>query len=382
MGRKCEVKHEKIDSSGITTEVLNEVTEICSRIQGVNEVILTETHSKPVEFNKELKDKKQLVIHLWSVPPKVKTEHESLYEKGMHLIKSRKVNLTPWQGDVYLVKDMPKAYTLVNDAKKNGIAIYRDNNIWILFDIADSRESKLPEIEDVLRYILEQCGFSIREWDIADEKDHLQKLYEIFLKRRVDDLKARKDNSFKQMESAERNFLQRLNTFISEDRMIGLTLDKLDDMKTSTEEMWDRIVKVKEIKKINLVNLDELECLTNDIFLGPFNIGTFKIILSNKGLRIFSNTIKSGHQHPHISEKGVPCLGNAGDLMKHFYSGEWDVTLLTLIKFLKSYNGASPHVRLSEYLGRISKEEQNKFKETTLEKNIRRIMSNGKVIYE
>jgi len=378
------VKRGKIESSGINDALLREVTEVFSRIQGVKEVTFTQTHSKPTPLVKDLKE--GLVVNLWSVPSTVKDPgslHESLYEKGISIVKGRKIGLTPWQGDVYdFKKKVPKGFTVIKDLNKRGLALYKDNNIWILFDIADSRDHKLAEIEDVLTYIINQAGFEIRPWDLEDEKEHLQKLYGQFLKRQVDQLKQKADKTKRDFEAAERTYLQRLSNMISEDRMVGATLDKLADMKGSTEDMWNKIVEVKEIKKINLVNLDQLECLTHDIMMGPFNIGSFKITLANTGLRIRSNIVKSGHQHPHVSGEGVPCLGNAGDLMKHFYSGEWDVTLLTLIKFLKSYNGASPHTRIDEFLKKISKEEAQKYKDLLVEKKktgIRRILSTGQV---
>jgi gas vesicle protein len=100
-----------------------------------------------------------------------------------------------------------------------------------------------------------------------------------------------------------------------------------------------------------------LVAITNQIIVGfgdkYYDLGEFtvKIDLSNNGITALSDKpLTHRYPHPHISQSGVFCLGEAAkEIPKLLASQQYDLVFQLLHSLINSYNPESPYIHLEEF---------------------------------
>jgi len=145
----------------------------------------------------------------------------------------------------------------------------------------------------------------------------------------------------------------------------SIALKKLHEMSMVQELYKDRISNIpnevtrlmeaiRNNVKVNRVKVvGESLCIdTNDIFLGPFNIGRYRIMISSQGLPKISKIDKviKGKLHPHCLESGELCYGGFKQGVSAYNLGKWDEVIVTVISVLESYDSESCYTSLEKFL--------------------------------
>ena len=85
-----------------------------------------------------------------------------------------------------------------------------------------------------------------------------------------------------------------------------------------------------------------------DYYIGKFKIDIYPVKSEIK----FTNLVKKvqGYHHPHISQAGIPCLGNISSTVYYLLVHQEIYQLITLlIEFLKSYNEDNPYKTIDHW---------------------------------
>lgn len=254
-------------------------------------------------------------------------------------------------------------------------------------DIADSIANNYVETTEKLRVLTETSA--VERDKVAARFKALQP--RVAERQRISELhKRRYEARLREMELARADFLKaddrlaKLNTDVSTSRtkhaqtiaQIAEAQRSLERIKSEHGETPDRnkfIGLSKMLKSVahyvdhsvEIVYEDnKFKWTTAPIYIKdrdnsvlPLNFGRFEVTLTSEGGRLNATfkplepVLRSGYCHPHITENGSPCLGNAGALMlRALTTGDITGAIQVSNEYLVNYNILNPYKHLDVWV--------------------------------
>ena len=175
-------------------------------------------------------------------------------------------------------------------------------------------------------------------------------------RKNVDEVKSKYNEVVRDIKSLEDDLIDA----IKQRKELALKLDMLskvdDEEGQRVKEEITRIMQLNHVIDINVVDSEKkINVMTDDIYVRNANkryyIGMFRIEINLEHNRVRFFNLNNRRRsfwgkdcnHPHVSDTGAPCWGNAGDpIRKLLAEGEFLAAVSMMIGYLESVNTADP----------------------------------------
>jgi len=317
----------------------------------IREIHIDMQHGKPEEIDEPSTGNIMKII-VFSVPVDVK---DRFYEGILETIElDDTLKIMDCQSDAFIYHQRNPLidYDMILDKRGQTIALVKDNLLWIVFDLV--HEDNV--IEEITQYIIKEAfgliGRAISPEEKAKrEMRQLEALYRKFIEREAINI----DDTYRLQERKVSQLAKDLASAMRQLHRISLERESLkkdiEGKVKNVHKMIEGIVKNKKIRRVRVV-ADTLCVDTNDIYLGAFNIGRYRIFLPNIGLPRVEKLDKviRGYKHPHATESGELCYGGFKDGVNALNRARWDEAIVTVLSVLEAYDSESCYVSLEPFL--------------------------------
>jgi len=307
-----------------------------------------------------------LEIYIYSLPEEVsatpvRCEHFQFFGK--------QVNSAKGQSDGFSFAALPKDYVVLTDDTGKQYALKKDNKVWIAFDICHSMGLGDKSADRLFEAIFASLADEVIDPPSFEELEHrlVTKIQKLVNRGRDESIEAFK-NDIHVLESEAKLNEERLATLIHNLSSKCTQLELIEQSKPkSGQEIIDRI---KDFKWVNKVFYEKgmLAAATNDILLGPYNYGKWKVLLA-EGSPQMQHEQWLKELHPYEYSHHAFCLGGFTDTyVRALHNGQLDKALAVCRMEITNYSTDTKMNPLERWLSKMmGKAKFDKINESIIE---------------
>lgn len=353
--------------------------------QWKTDIVFVSCHNDVSKVPEEM-DFDKFYIYIQLLPPHI-TEAEIIRVNKIQLDgKLLEFNIIPdkksskWgdcpQGD-YLKHGEKFELDTIFDDNNQPLAVISDGQLYILNNLTICRNANdLDKAKLLVDYILD---IAVNKKDFlshlkAGIEEKSKKSLELALKKLYQQREKKEltafDSARKSISEYERGIADNTQKMILTENVLSSLRKNIKDIPTSLQKVWNSIKKMEEdssYTKISIVG-DGIKAITMPITITyggeEYYFGSYEVHLKFAGETIITALEKQGDlpDHPHV-HNGIPCWGNiAGTLPRYIGSADFDMALISVMIYLKTYNPENPYREISNWK-KVEKIENKKEKD-------------------